>query len=436
VVDATAALAGYAACDDRAEVHREAYLSAFQFGLDFQQHLKMTGSTAGFRGACWCPWLWFDLDSHELQYAHKDAGALAAFLVERYEAKADQLMLFFSGSKGFHVGLPTAIWEPLPSVDFHRVARRFAEHVAELAAVTIDMGVYDKVRAFRAPNSRHPKTGLHKRRITNDELLGPLPAILELAKQPAPFTLPSLGKPNETAVNDWQLAITAVLNEDQARVARRAAGNTVPVLTRATRAFVRDGAVVGDRHRLLFSAAANLAEFGCPPELAVALLEEPALDSGLRPKEVCRQIECGLAVRSSHLKPESTETAPDDSVVVQSLPAPTRDARGLPSQKCQQLTTATDSTSRVDLRAALTRLWRAPPTAQIDQGGTVPPAVPEQLSPLVPSGAVASGTLDKPCRCGSREYAEIPISDGRSRRDCRQCGRFMGFGKWYQRKGE
>ena len=32
---------------------------------------------------------------------------------------------------------------------------------AELAAVTIDAGIYDRVRAFRAPNSRHPKTGLH-----------------------------------------------------------------------------------------------------------------------------------------------------------------------------------------------------------------------------------------------------------------------------------
>lgn len=51
---------------------------------------------------------------------------------------------------------------------------------------------------------------------------------------------------------------------------------------------------MGDRHRLLFSAAANLAEFGCPPALAHELLTESALDSGLPPKEVRRQIDCGL----------------------------------------------------------------------------------------------------------------------------------------------
>ena len=50
----------------------------------------------------------------------------------------------------------------------------------------------------------------------------------------------------------------------------------------------------GDRHRLLFSAAANLAEFGCPPALAHALLSEAGLDSGLSPADVRRQIDCGL----------------------------------------------------------------------------------------------------------------------------------------------
>jgi hypothetical protein len=35
--------------------------------------------------------------------------------------------------------------------------------------------------------------------------------------------------------------------------------------------FIRNGADTGDRHRLLFGSAANLAEFGCPPALAHAL---------------------------------------------------------------------------------------------------------------------------------------------------------------------
>ena len=294
LVDAAAALAGYAACDKRAEVQREAYLSAFQFGEDFRRLLLETGSTAGFAGPCWSPWLWWDIDADELQYAHKDAGALAAFLVERYAVDRGELLLFFSGSKGFHVGLPTALWTPPPALAFHRTARRFAEHVAELAAVTIDTGVYDKVRAFRAPNSRHKTSGLHKRRLTFDELAGPLAAILELAKAPAPFTMPTPAPHSDQAAADWQAAVALVEREGEAKAARRAAGNGSPTLNRSTFDFIREGAGTGDRHRLLFSAAANLAEFGCPPALAVALLEEARSTPACRRKTFAGKSSAGL----------------------------------------------------------------------------------------------------------------------------------------------
>ena len=225
LVDAAAAFTAYAAADPKAEVTREAYFSAFRFGADFAAHLKGTGSTADFAGPCWSPWLWWDLDSDELQYSHKDAGALAAFLVERYGIDPGALLLFFSGCKGFHVGLPTALWNPSPSADFHRTARRFAERLAELASVTIDAGVYDKVRAFRAPNSRHAKTGLHKRRLTFDELLGPLAVIVELAATPAPFDVPNVTGTSEAAAADWQAAADLVARESEAKAVRRAAGN-------------------------------------------------------------------------------------------------------------------------------------------------------------------------------------------------------------------
>ena len=54
--------------------------------------------------------------------------------------------------------------------------------MAEQAGVIIDAGVYDKVRCWRAPNSSHPRTGLHKRRLSVDELLHvSADAILKLA---------------------------------------------------------------------------------------------------------------------------------------------------------------------------------------------------------------------------------------------------------------
>ena len=472
LVDAAAALSAHAAADPLCEPDLECYLSAFWFDESFRQHREDNqGSTAGYSGPCWSPWVWWDLDSDELQYAHKDAGALAAFLVERYGIDPGELLVFFSGSKGFHIGLPTTLWSPAPSVGFNLTARRFAERLAELASVTIDAGVYDKVRAFRAPNSRHPKTGLHKRRLTYDELLGPLAAILELAKTPAPFDVPQVSRTSEAAA-DWQAAVALVASEGEAKAARHAEGNGSPTLNRSTVDFIRQGASTGDRHRLLFSAAANLAEFGCTPALAVALLEESALDSGLPPNDVRRQIECGLDAAGTALSVESThhiasgttETALDGSTVKEPSEAATGDSTAFQGQPCQQVTQATESPPPADLQSQLAKLWQsspAPKTATADPGEAVLPlsptidaqgfdcatakqTTPQQTTPLpplppalppLPPRAVGSGKLDKPCRCGSTDYAELPISEGQTRRDCRKCGRFVSFGKWYEKGG-
>jgi hypothetical protein len=295
LVVAADAFGAYASLDKRAEVNKEAYLSAFQFGDDFRQLLQETGSTRDFTGACWSPWVWFDVDREEnLEQARRDMACLVSTLEQRYLCEPDEMLIFFSGSKGFHVGLPTALWSPGMAVGFHKTARKFAEHAAELAAVKIDSGVYDAVRAFRAPNSRHPKTGYFKRKLSLEELTSlTMERILELSRAPEPFELPRTSGTSSQAAADWQAAIANLTSELEAKNARREI-NSAPTLNRLTLDFIRNGADPGDRHRRLFSAAANLQEFGCSPALATALLMESGLDSGLPPQEVYRQIQCGL----------------------------------------------------------------------------------------------------------------------------------------------
>ncbi len=312
LIDWHRAFAAYCAADARAGVESEAYLSAFTFGDDFRDHLSRTGTTKGFDGLCGAAWLWFDLDRDEaaggIEAARRDAAALALHLCDRFALSTDSLLLFYSGSKGFHVGLPLAGFTPEPGPLFNRIARRFAEQVAATVpgapgapgAVAVDGGVYDKARAFRAPNSKHAKTGRHKRRLTLDELTHLSAArIVELAAKPNPFDVADLGDatcgPELPAA--WHAAADAVRAEVKAVNERRAAvlsGDAPLRLNRSTFDFIREGAGAGDRHRLLFSAAANLAEVGAPLHLCRELLGEPALDCGLPPAEVERQIRCGF----------------------------------------------------------------------------------------------------------------------------------------------
>jgi hypothetical protein len=297
LIDFGAAFAACAGCNPTAEVGREAYLSAFAYGDAFRQHLLESGSTKGYDGPCWGPYIWWDIDREDnLDAALLDARRLAASILHRYPTlDDDDLLLFFSGSKGAHVGLPLS-WHAEPSVSFHRTTRWFAQGLATSAGASIDAGVYDKVRLFRAPNSRHPKTGLHKRRLTLDELMHfDAARVRQLAAAPEPFALPVSAAADPQAAADWQAALQAVEKEAEGNARRQqAVDDGAPRLNRLTLDFIRQGASPGDRHRLLFSAAANLREFGCPQALAHALLADAALDSGLPPAEVRRQIDCGL----------------------------------------------------------------------------------------------------------------------------------------------
>lgn len=292
LTDPAAAFAAHAAADPMSEPARECYLSAFRFGPDFRTHLAAHRTTKGFAGACWSPWLWFDVDRADLADAQVDARRLAGFLLFRYSAFTDDDPLyFFSGAKGFHVGLPLS-HSPLPSASFHRVCRTLAGRVAADVGVTIDPSIYDRVRLLRAPNSAHPSTGLHKRRLTHDELMAlSADRVRELARVPLAFEVPEPSVLPALLAADWQDAEEEV--KSRAVIPPRA-GEADGRLTRATLEFIRAGAEDGERHVRLFRAAANLREFAAPAALVHALLTEVALDTGLPPAEVKRQIDCGI----------------------------------------------------------------------------------------------------------------------------------------------
>jgi hypothetical protein len=304
-VDAAEAFRAYCRCDARANVEAEAYLSAFQFAGDFAEHLARTGSPAGFTGSTWAPFVWLDVDRDEsaggVARALADTKRLVDALDERFGVPRGVLVPFVSGGKGMHLGIPTALWAPAASADFHAVARQFAETVAAEAGVVVDVGVFDRVRAFRAPNSRHPKTGLHKRYVPVEILdTVTVAGVLDMARLPEPFDAPRTDgvESADFLVAVWSRAARAVADKAAAAEQRRAevaSGDRAVGVNKVTRAFLAGEVEVGDRHRLLYSAAANLAEVGCPLPAVRALLTEPALDLGLPPKDVARGIENGHA---------------------------------------------------------------------------------------------------------------------------------------------
>ena len=189
--------------------------------------------------------------------------------------------------------------------------RRLCETFAASAGVAIDSSVYDRQRCFRAFNSRHPATGLHKRRLTLPELIASgVDTVRRLAEHPEPFEVPEAGPCPPALRAAWDAAAVEVATQREAVEERQRAieaGEATPRLARLTRDFIAGGAPAGGgdperdrasgegRHRRAFAAAANLAECGAPLSLVLDLLTEPALDCGLPPRDAGRQIRDGFA---------------------------------------------------------------------------------------------------------------------------------------------
>ena len=151
--------------DAELEDESEAYLSHFAFGAEMPPHYAANRqSVAGFVGPCWCRWLVLDIDRADLAESLTDARRLVTALYQRYPETVGDVPVYFSGRRGFHILVELA-HNPPPAVGFQHVARTFAESLAAYAEVKIDTSVYDIAHIIRLPNTRHPKTGLFKRRV-------------------------------------------------------------------------------------------------------------------------------------------------------------------------------------------------------------------------------------------------------------------------------
>lgn len=281
--------------DDRIDPEQEAYLSHFVFGDEMTAHCRQHRSVAGYDGPSWARWLVFDIDRDDLDLAHTDAKKLLTYIGQRYPDVIGELPVYFSGRKGFHLYLPLNI-DVRPTLGFHRVARTLAEGIANAASVKIDTGIYDVNRILRLPNSKHPKTGLYKRRIDNDDFFRmSVVQIREHCRCPAGDGIKAYEGSVQGLPDDWDKATEVCAKHTEARRVIRTQSDALARAPKYFVDFIRFGVEEGERHNTLFRCAAWLTEVGCPANAVVAILTEPGRDVGLMPKDVRRQIECGIA---------------------------------------------------------------------------------------------------------------------------------------------
>lgn len=286
--------------DDHRYSGQIVFLSTFTFTAALAEHQaandsadkargeKPRGSLEGYAGPCFAPLLTFDIDCRDANGAPDPASCqqAAVRLVDALVALGitpEAIGVYFSGSKGFHITIPSALAGATPRPDFHLVAKAFCLLVAELAGVSIDESLYVVLQPLRAPNSRHGTSGLYKIWLSPAEVASlPFEHILDMARQPRVFEPPECEcEPASRVVALWRQAIEVAQHVPAAVATKRRDENGSARISHGTWDYLLNGAPVGQRAESHFKAASNLADFDSVDELVHALMARPAALSGL-----------------------------------------------------------------------------------------------------------------------------------------------------------
>lgn len=145
------------------------YSKAYQdYALSHQKNGKP--SVAGYEGIHYADILPFDFDNEDLEEAQSQARTFVTKLEVDHGVSPDSLLFWFSGSKGFHIGMSAALFGGFEASE--RLYVQLGRLAALLAGdVPYDDGLYQRNRMLRMENTVNMKSGLYKIRLTSVEFL-------------------------------------------------------------------------------------------------------------------------------------------------------------------------------------------------------------------------------------------------------------------------
>lgn len=162
----------------------ECFATYFRYPEEMRQHFVSNGnSVEKYTGPVYTDILPIDIDDKkDLSRAHENAKK-AVHALEEIGIDPNVLQAVFSGSKGFHLDVPSILFGIEPSSRLNDVIKQMVRQM--LPDIPIDPANYDKVRLWRIPNSINSKNGLYCIPLSVHELLTlSIDDIKALAKNP------------------------------------------------------------------------------------------------------------------------------------------------------------------------------------------------------------------------------------------------------------
>jgi hypothetical protein len=276
-----------------------AYASLLYFDESINQHLEYTktlltndgkqrfknGSVSEYKGNYSCNWFWFDVDCGEnLNLALDSTRKLYNRLTVDYGVCKFDVIPYFSGGKGFHIGLSAKFFGGFEA------SNDLPERLGRIAAVVgkdipyVDFKIYNANRLFRLPNSKHDKSGLYKIPLSGTDLMNfDIDYIKDLAKQPRlDFKYQFSNKIFPNIKLEKVANVSLVVPKESKAASQILSEFPEQIIDRFKKAVIisqkKTTYQPGERNEYVFYLSAWCNDFGIPMEDALELITEHILN--------------------------------------------------------------------------------------------------------------------------------------------------------------
>jgi len=279
----------------------DVYQCAYHYEDDDIDHCRIIGS----------PYLDFDMDNIETPENWKRLVHEVKYVINYVESSMnvplEEIEIYFSGSKGFHIIIPHEILGIEPETNLNETFKYFAlgmayiingKKVSAAKKDSIDIKIYDRKRLFRIPNSINSKSGKYKVPISIDQLYQfSYSDIMEWASKPRILNNIELPSYSAIAAEGFQAIVDAgmdyeCLRDGRTRRRKRKRG-PLPEGVRlellpCTQKLLTEGIAKGFRNHSCFALASSLRQSGYTEEETLGIIQEwnDSLDEPLASGEI------------------------------------------------------------------------------------------------------------------------------------------------------
>jgi len=254
----------------------ECYRSHYRFPAEFREYVHIESikehkkqTVSGYNGTAYTDCLWVDIDDQDLSIALAKAQKYIGRLEHVYRIPPEYLKCFFSGSKGFHIGILSQAFGFVPSRFLPQICKDIAREL--MGDIDFDEAIYDKTRLFRLSNTVNNKTGLYKVELTANEILlcNDIEVIKEKAKAPRQHI--SMNIDEVETIDEIQAIYQEVAKKYENGKKKQSVDSQA---THWVSSLLENGAETGGRTSALIRLAGYYKKKGLPQDIARSLLTQ------------------------------------------------------------------------------------------------------------------------------------------------------------------